>query len=325
MVVAAACVVVLFAVALRPGYNLGPLTVAGLGEEESYGEVAPETLEYARSHLVWEQVHADLNVDPQESIYPNFFNITDLLAAGLQPLHLVEALIDRRFDAVAPLRFANAQTKLYWDLYTSGLNRYEPNYIWKLNEVIQAGYGPARAPVLGMLERSPGPSRAPWMRDCFAPLGAGGLEFQIRRGGGFWCEADGDVLVLRRTPAPWSEVQASGVEEIAGSLAVTLPRGSGSFSVAKLTGRWLLRGRAQGDRVAVDLVVDGRVAGSARLSPGRSGRVRLQLGESGSGSATVRGSGDRAEVTLPATPDGVLSLRASRSSGARFDLAGLRR
>ena len=77
-------------------------------------------MDYARDHLVWEQVQSDLNVEPQGSIYPNFYNFVDLLAAGRQPVYLVDALLDRRFDAVAPFRFAPGAVTLFWEIYASG-------------------------------------------------------------------------------------------------------------------------------------------------------------------------------------------------------------
>jgi hypothetical protein len=323
--VAAACVAALFVVAVRPGYNLGSLTVAALGEKGGYEKLSPEVVAYARSHIVWEQTYANLNVEPQRSIYPNFFNITDLLAAGRQPIYLVNALLDRRFDAVAPIRFADDQTYRYWDYYMSGVKAHEANYTWKLNQVIKSGYGPQQAPVLGLLERSPGPPRSPWMRHCFGPFELAGKSFDIRRGGGFWCASGTDGLTLRRTPARFSEVHAEGVDSIAGELKVTLPGRADWFTLSlEQDGRpgWVMKGRAREDVLYLSLV-SGDLEESAQVRLGEDRTVALTFARSvrpalGSGSARRE-----VRVALPEVAANDLSLKGSRTSGVRFDLEGV--
>ena len=324
--VAAVCVIALFVVAARPGYTLGSLTVAALGEEGGYAKLSPQVLGYARSHLVWEQTQADLNVEPQRSVYPNFFNITDLLAAGRQPLYLVDALLDRRFNAVAPIRFPDRQTLLYWNYYTSGVKKHEANYIWKLNQVIASGYGPVQAPVLGLLERSPGPSRAPWMGECFGPFELAGATFDIRRGGGFWCREGSDRLRLRRTPARFSEVHAEGVGSVTGGLGVTLPRPRGSFAVGlEQDGRpvWVIKGRVRDGLVQL-VLTSGDTVVPVGTEPGDSGEVMLAFARADRPGLRAGARPGEVRVDLPETKEARdLSLKASRRSLARFDLGDL--
>ena len=104
---AAAAIALLFvSPSAPPTPSLGARVPPVWKTAELHGGARPSSLDYARDHLVYEQVQSDLNVEPQGSLYPNFYNFIDLLAAGRQPLYLVHALLDRRFDAVAPFRFA---------------------------------------------------------------------------------------------------------------------------------------------------------------------------------------------------------------------------
>jgi hypothetical protein len=318
--VASAAILALFALSQRPADAVAGARVPPVWHTFEYTEVSPELLKYARGHLVYEQVQSDLNVEPQGSIYPNFYNFVDLLAAGRQPDYLVEALLDRRFDAVAPFSFASAQISLFWEIYASGAGRREANYFWKLNRVIEAGYGPTTGVPTGFLGRRPGPSRAPWMRSCFGPFDLSGIEFGIRAGGGFWCR-DGTALTLRETPAPRSEVHSlDRVPRVAGALGVRLPSASGSFRIALRgdSGSWVLDGRRAGARVVLALSVDG--GESARTEVPYEETASLAFGE---GSPALGATGDEVEVTLPDVGEGDLSISAARGSLARFDLAGL--
>ncbi len=319
--VAAAGIALMFVISQRPTDTAVGARVPPVWKTAEYTEVSPAITDYARHHLVYEQVQSDLNVKPQGSLYPNFYNFIDLLAAGRQPLYLVHALIDRRFDAVAPFRFASPQISLFWEIYASGAGRRESNYFWKLNRVIAAGYAPAPGLPPGFLGRRAGPSRAPWMRSCFGPFELAGVDFGIRAGGGFWCR-EGDALTLRATPAPRSEVHSlDSVKRVMGALPVSLTGRAGSFEIRLRTGSgriWSLTGRRASPRsLTLVLTADGRVVGTAQARPG----VPLEFA---TGSPAVRGGGGRVSVTVPDIGSGDLSIRASRGSGARFDFAGLK-
>jgi hypothetical protein len=186
--------------------------------------------------------------------------------------------------------------------------------------VIAAGYAPAPGLPPGFLSRRPGPSRAPWMRSCFGPFELAGVDFGIRAGGGFWCR-EGDALTLRDTPAPRSEVHSLGsVKQVTGALPVSLTGRAGSFEIRLRTGSgrsWSLTGHASRRSVSLALSADGRSVGSAEARPG------AQL-EFASGPPALRTDGGRVSVTVPDIGSGDLSIKASRGSDARFDLAGLK-
>jgi hypothetical protein len=313
---AVAAVLALFLTAQLPGHSIARVWVAPLSRTASYPELPPQLLEYARTHLVYDGVHSDLNVEPQRSIYPNFYNFVDLLAGGKQPMYLVNALLDRRFDAVAPFRFSAGGTSIYWELYASAAGRHEANYFWKLNRVIRAGYRPAAGVPAGFLARRPGRNSAAWMRSCFGPFELAGTDFSIRAGGGFWCR-EGDVLRLRETPAARSEVHAlDDVSHVAGTLGVALrgPPGS-SFDIA-LGGVWRLQGRTAGRTLALALTAGGRPVGELSV-PARARGVRLAFVQ---GTPGLSRSGGDVTVALP-EGSGDLSIQADRGSGARFDFA----
>ncbi len=316
---------VLVVLAQRPGETVRGYWVAPLERTREYTEVPPELVDYARTNLVWHQVQSDLNVEPQRSLYPNFYNVVDLLAAGKQPLYLVRAFLDRRFDAVAPITFPPGPTQTYWDLYSSGAGDEEEHYIWKLNEVIRAGYAPAAGTPAGFLARSPGPSRAPWMRDCFGPFELGGRDFGIRRGGGFWCRDGTDAVVLRDTPAPVSEIHAlDPVDALAGELRI---RTDGPVTVSLSGGdghSWALSLRpALGGGARLEASVDGQPAGDAVVLPdGVSDRpVVITFEDSAEGDAGVsRAGAGGALARMPGVEGGDLSIRAARGSEARVEL-----
>ena len=322
---AAAALVGLFALAQRPGETVHGYWVAPLHRTQEYAEVSPALVDYARTHLVWEQVQSDLNVKPQRSIYPNFYNLVDLLAAGKQPLYLIRAFLDRRFDAVSPIRFPPGAASQFWNLYANGAFEEEDNYIWKMDQVIRAGYGPAAGVPAGFLARSSGPSRAPWMRTCFGPFSEAGIDFGIRRGGGFWCREGGGVLALRRTPAPISEIHGlDRVDAVGGRLLVTSSR---AVTVALAGGdrRWSLTLRPAGRRTSVELTVGGRSAGPALLLRRRPGAapVPVDFSPAGGDRGIVRAAGGGVQALLPRVPGGDLSISAERGGAARVGLAGL--
>jgi hypothetical protein len=320
-VLAAAMLAVLFVVAQRPTDSVAGLRVARLTLTASYPELPAPLLAYAHDHLVYEQVQSDLNVRPQRSIYPSFYNFIDLLAAGRQPRYLVDALLDRRFDAVHPFAFGKPEESLFWDIYASGGGRYESGYFWKLNQVIRSGYEPARDLPAGLWRRRAGPPLDPWIRSCFGPFDLGGTRFAIRAGGGLWCRR-GSTLTLRRTPAASSELHALGrAGSLSGRVGIALAS-AGSFEIALRgdEGRsWALRGTAGRDGgLRLTLVEDGRASGTAEV-PGRRVDTRLSGGTRG-----VRRSGDSVTVAPPDIGSGELAIVASREGRVSFDLGGLR-
>jgi MFS family permease len=322
--VAAVAVAGLFLVSQRPGEMVAGMRLAPLEQTRSYTEVSPRLLEYARSHLVYEQVQSDLNVEPQGSIYPNFYNFIDLLAAGRQPTYLVDALLSRRFDAVAPIVFEKGRVELFWNIYASGAGRQEANYFWKLNEVIRAGYRPAAGVPPGFLARRPGPHPAPWMRSCFGPFRLAGVELGIRAGGGFWCRAV-STLALRGSPARSSEVHSlDPVAGVGGSLGVTLPRRVGSFTIALRPGGgrgWALKGQALpgGRELGLEARIEGRPAARA-VAPVRRA-VTIVFRRAAPGRAEIAVGGGRVVAELPPVGSGDLSITASRDSDVRLDFS----
>jgi hypothetical protein len=318
----AAAVVALFVIAMRPTDEVAGFRVAPLKQLAQYEEVSPELVRYANSHLVYHQVQSDLNVRPQGSIYPNFYNFVDLLAAGEQPRYLIRALLDRRFDAVAPFRFGSGQARLFWEIYASGGGRREANYLWKLNEVIRAGYGPDPAVPAGFLGRRPGGAGKAWMRNCFGPFRVGGVEFAIRAGGGFWCRG-GSALTLRNTPAPSSEVHTlDPVRAVRGSLLLTLRRGAFRIGLETADGRhWAVLGQALPGRrrLRLEALLDGRPARRALVRVPSGTPLALTFERSSSGTARLAASGSRVTAALPDIGPGDLSVVGSRDSGLRLE------
>jgi hypothetical protein len=200
-------------------------------------QIPSELRSWAKDHTLWLPIYSDLNVPSGDPLYPDYLNITDKLASGQQPMFLVRALLERRFDAVAPFPYVK-----FVDEYASGFGKYEENYIWKLNEVIAAEYTkepglpmpPAYSPsppyatnagepaTAALLGRRPGPDRAAWMSHCFGPFAADGASFWIHRGGGFWCSFQPGHLQLVRAPTPLSEVVTTQPVRLAGTIAVSL-------------------------------------------------------------------------------------------------------
>ena len=119
------------------GFDRGSINIIipPLENAVQWPQISSELRSWAKDHTLYLPVYSDLNVPRGGPLYPNEYNITDKLASGLQPMFLVRALLERRFDAVAPFSFVE-----FNDEYASGFGKYEENYMWKLNEVIAAGY-----------------------------------------------------------------------------------------------------------------------------------------------------------------------------------------
>ncbi len=176
---------------------------------------------YTQHHLLYMPDLSDLNAYSGGPLYPDYFNIADLLAAGEQPLYLVHALLNRRIDAVEYLPTLDRG-------YSSGMGRYEENYMWKLDQVIAARYTEEPGAPPGTLGRRPGPEQAAWMRYCFEPFSAGGASFRIHHGGGFWCSFQPGVVRLVAAPVPVSEVVTTESVSVRGTISVTLEEGAAS-------------------------------------------------------------------------------------------------
>lgn len=223
-VAAGGCVAAYFVLA-----QLGPIrqltadagvVIPPLSNAVRWPQVPSELRSWARDHTLYTPRLSDLNVPNGGPLYPSYYNIADLLAAGNQPLYLVHALLDRRFDGVKPFAVNEGGR------YSSGYGKWEENYMWKLDQVIAARYVAEPGLPRGVLVRRAGPERAAWMRHCFGPFTAGGVQFRIHRGGGFWCSFEPGQLRLVSAPTPLSEVVTTQPTKVTGTIAVSLGGGT---------------------------------------------------------------------------------------------------
>ena len=297
------------------------------------GPESRELVDYARTHSVYDMRHGDLSLRTTGALYPGFENWYGMVAGGRQPLYLVNAILGRRIDAVAPLDPGS------WDDgFASGHGRWEENWNWKLDQVIRARYTRPPSSTTGedtsdLLVRRRGPERSPWMRGCFGPFEVAGASFRINHGGGFWCRPRGapEVLELRGTPAPWSDVRSNEpVNGLAGSLGASAPGPAGSsFEVAlepQDGPRWRLRGvRTGGAGLRLTALDGNRPSGTVTLPRGAQ-RAQLALEPDRPGDPAVRPTGAAAaRVAVPGLGEGaVLRLGGTRESRVRFDLGRLR-
>ena len=292
-------------------------------------QVDPELRAYARAHPVWHLELGDINVAARGAVWPSFDNIYGQVAAGEQPRHLVDAWLDRHFDAVSyPLPTTEDR-----ELANYSEGRLEESYLWKLNQVLAARYEASPEVPEGLFARRPGPDRAPWMRGCFGPFAMAGASFSINHGGGFWCRSGTEPsLTLRRTPAAWSDVRTDEpVTRAAGALTATLPRRAGSLEVMLEPEdgeavRLRMR-RGQGGGTSLEAFRGSTLTGRAEVSAGRNapGRVTLTLAAGGGDRMEIKPEAQgRVTLRVPDLGEGaVLRLGASRGSGASFDLGGL--
>jgi hypothetical protein len=314
--VAAGALTAAFVLAVAPGGKLAGMNVAQAGQDREFPELPASWLALAKDNLVYEQVHSDLNVEPQGSVYPNLYNWADLLSVGRQPWYLVGALLERRFDVVKPITFASPRELLFWDIYASGNGSQESGYIWKLNKVIEAGYAPAPGLPPGFLARRPGPNEAAALRDCFGPFELGGRDWEIRDGGGLWCRDGAGAIELRETPAPVTELHTEDpVDELTGTIEVTLPRGR--FEI-RLRGdgdsRWKLRGMRRGRELELRTSLDGEAGDRVAVRSAADESVTLEFG----GAGALRAAGTVVTVPVPDVGSGNVSVYATRGSEARF-------
>ena len=332
--------------AVLDGFDRGSINIIipPLENAVLWPQISSELRSWAKDHTLYLPVYSDLNVPRGGPLYPNEYNITDKLASGLQPMFLVRALLERRFDAVAPFSFVE-----FNDEYASGFGKYEENYMWKLNEVIAAGYvvepelplpaedfpsppyaysagEPEKAALLG---RRPGPDRAAWMSHCFGPFAAAGASFRIHRGGGFWCSFQPGRLQLVRAPTPLSEVVTTRPVRLAGTIAVSLEgRASDKVNLVLEDGHatWMARVTVppgSSRDLEVSTYFGGAWLGSTLVNPvelsGGRREVRLSVTTT---VGTVPGppvSGGAGEATLTA-PTAKMPFALVATNGAAIDL-----
>ena len=291
----------------------------------TWPQVSPELLAYAKTHLVYDQLHSDLNVANRREVATNMYNFVDLLAAGGQPKALVRQLLDRHFDAVSTF---DAGT----DPYASGFGKWEENYLWKLNQVIAARYEAKPGTPAGLLVRKPGPEADTWMRTCFGPFEAGGVPWRIGLGGGFWCQATkGGPLRMRGTPAPATQVRTQApLHSAAGQLVVQLSTpGVSTFKLADVTQKqpapapkWIVALAHANGQKSVFATVNGGTP--IRLRPVADGRVTIRLA-AGAPATGRRVAPDVVEVSIPPADDQAhLALEANQGTDLSADLSGLR-
>ncbi len=303
----------------------------GLVPVNDWTSVDPGLRRYARRHLVFHGEYGDLNFRDQRLVWPNYDNFSGNLAGGRAPGFLLEGWLNRRFDAVnAP--FATDERS---EEFVSGSGLWEENYLWKLNEVVAAGYIRMGGTPEAMVARRPGPHLAPWMRYCFGPFEIAGTALRINRGGGFWCQAPGaSTLELRKTPAFYSDLRTDeAVRSVEGTLVGELPRGRGFLELGlEARGGVALRLRADArprEGVRVRALSGDRVLQSLRLPAPRGGvrartvALRLERGPAPVAELALEGRG--VTVRLPSFGEKtVLRLGASGDSGAVLDLSRLR-
>jgi hypothetical protein len=326
----------------RQGPNI---TIAPLENAVQWPQISSELRSWAKDHTLYLPIYSDLNVPRGGPLYPNEQNIVDKLAVGQQPMFLVRALLERRFDAVAPFFVED-------DEYASGYGKWEEGYLWKLNEVIAAGYvakpglpvpppdslsppyayGAGEPATKGLLGRRPDPDRAAWMSHCFGPFAAGGASFRIHRGGGFWCSFQPGRLRLVRAPTPLSEVVTTQPVHLAGTIAVSL-EGQASAQVNLMLenghATWMTRVSVppgSSHDLAVSTYLGGAWLGSTLVKavdlPGGRREVRLSVTPThgrptppislGAGEATLTAPAANAPFALVATNGAAIDLNAMR-------------
>jgi hypothetical protein len=336
----AAALVALVALSpLLPGDGRWRLREGDVIPDTTWADLPSDVREYARSHLVWDAVLSDLNVEPQRAIHPNALHIQEALIRDARPKAFERALLGRRFDGV--FGYAGGIEDLG---EFEGL-AWEDNYFWKLNQVVRLKYGPAPRPLAlpagepyGSLEPTPlrvrraGPDPAPWIDGCFGPFRLAGREFQIHRGGGLWCVDSQGVLTMRGTPADVTElVSRKPVATVRGTLRAGLAPRLGGWRIER-DGGWALRALVRTKRTGMtfDLAVGGRRVGratvpaSALRAAGGEVEIAFRAGARPSLAPSTVGGASLNVVLPPPERSGKLHFWATRDSDARFNLKDLR-
>jgi hypothetical protein len=329
---AGGCIVVFFALTqfkpfTQKAESLG-VVIPALERTAQWQQLPNYLIAYARHHTIYMPKESSLNVPNGGPLYPNYFNIADLLAAGEQPMYLVRALLDRRFEAIEYFSVEEGG-------YTSGLGKWEENYMWKLNEVIAARYTAEPGVPPGMLGRRPGPERAAWMRYCFGPFAAGGASFRIRHGGGFWCSLGNGVMQLVEAPVPISEVLTTQPVQVSGTIILRLAKKAESQIALVLeaggAATWTARVATVRDNprlLTVTTYLGGVRLGSTVVTAGRLPKgqlwVKLALTPTSARPGPPSSVGHKAvaRLTVP-TAKAPLSLRATNGTAINLKRAHL--
>ncbi len=258
----------------------------------------------SRGYSVYSQIYGDVGV--RDDMVPPNYSTCDLTAAGLPATGLERELAARRWDIVVPIA-ALAD-------YCSGFGKWEENYFWKIDTLIDAGYYQAPLLTKPFLMRRPDAAaelKARELRHCFAPYRLAGVLFRIGRGGGFWCQPTWTTPRLRLGLIPMrrSQILTDGtVTSLEGSLVVTLPKRAGKVEIGvtkPARDRTLARfdARAVGHPASVVVTV-GAVHG-------RAARAAIDRG-----AEVVR-------IDPSAVRGGRLSIWATELSDATFDFSGM--
>jgi hypothetical protein len=290
-------------------------------------ELPRELRLWASHHSLYLPEHPEIDVATGGPIYPNLTAITSPLIAGDQPMYLVRALLDRRFDGVMPF-----DSTAVANTFLSGYGKSEQNYLWKLNQVIAARYMSAPNLPRGVLERRPGPERGHWMRSCFGPFTAGGSTLRIRNGGGFWCSSRPGHLRLVATPAPSSEVVTTQAVPLAGTIGIVFESpvsARASVTLEAANAKWVIRPdptRGSPGNFGIYSYAKGSLVGgaqvvAARLDNGHRAiwlELRPSRGPLGPPHAVAH------DVAIAATPLARAPLAISATQGSNIDLSGMR-
>jgi hypothetical protein len=291
-----------------------------------FASVPADLRAVAQRETLYHPVYSELSTPRTHQVYVPADNLVAVLAAGYQPKGVARDLLARRFDSVVPFRTALAPIFDYYDAYASGFGRYEENYLWKLDAIIDAGYQAAPGYPAGVLIRRPGPNLASRFGGCFGPFTLGGAQFDIRGGGGLWCQPSGapQGIEMRGSPAPISRLVSGGPVSPMGSLTITATRPDSGFTLALAGGRngWELDGNPRPHGWALALLRPGQPPSEIRVYSGSS--VQLLLTPSASRGLSAR-KDESVEVPVATqSANGPLTISATTRGDVKFDVAGLR-
>jgi hypothetical protein len=278
-----------------------------------YGEVSADLRARADEGLVYHTTYSDLNVQKQRVIYTNYYNFTDLLAAGSQPLALAKAFLDRKFLYVERLPTDPGTAD-----YSSAYGKWEENWMWKVDQMIDARYE-ANAATPGLLKRRSGPEREVWQRQCFGSFDLAGTSWRIGRGGGLWCNPAPGQMTQRGTPAVATELRTEdAVDGLTGVMKLRVTPGHGL--VVGGDGVALHLDRTAPTRYLVTLVKGTDTLAEQAVTVSRDGLLAVTL-KRGDGVVAVDGPG-AATAALP-LGETVVSLTTNQGSDLQLDLAGV--
>jgi hypothetical protein len=258
--------------------------VPGVSSTAHFQEFSPAVLQYAAHNRVYVPTSSGLTAKPFGEVWPSEMNILDLLAAGQKPSYLIDALLSRHFDAVAPFN-------VYYSNFASASGRVEDNFLWKLDRVVAAGYAPAPGVPHGLLVRRRGPNLAARFRSCFGPFALSHSQWDTRTNGGLWCRTPGvPAIQLIETPQIYgvrdtdrSELRSLQPVQLTGQLRVEFDAPSVHVEVRVATGRGRLRVRidssSEPGTLATAVQLPSGVVRTGRIvaTPTSSGRLSVQI------------------------------------------------